>query len=85
MIDVSFPAAAVNCGNGSLAFLKSFPSTDHRGLGKSYVLGFYRRAIPKNVRRLSEGGSIMLFPLIVTSEAALLMDTTNDCLLVILV
>lgn len=81
---MSFPAAAVKCGSGSLAFLKPFPSTDHKGLGKSYVLGFYKRAIPNNIRRLSEGGSITLFPLTATSEAALLMDRTNGCLLVIL-
>lgn len=40
MTDASFLGAAVNCGNGSLAFLKSFPYTDHKG--KSNVLSFYK-------------------------------------------
>lgn len=67
MTDVSFPTAAVNCGNGSLAFLKPFPSADLKGLCKSYVLHFYTKGIPKTIRRLSEGGSITLFPLITMS------------------
>lgn len=91
MTDVSFPAAAVNCGDGSLAFLKPFPSADTKGLRKSYVWRFYRKGIPKIIRRLSEGGHIMLVPFdnrVVTttaSEAALLVDRTNGCLPVILV
>lgn len=85
MTDVSFPGAAVNSGNGSLAFLKPVLSTDDKGLCKSNDLSFYRSALLKNIRRLSEGGNIMLFPLIGGSEAALLMDRTNGCLLVILV
>lgn len=85
MTAVSFTGAAVNSGNGSLAFLKPFPSTDHKGLCKGNVLSFYRSAILQNIERLSEGGNIMRFPLIAASKAALVMDRTNGCLLVILV
>lgn len=67
MTDVSFPVAAVNCGDGSLAVPKPLPSADLKGLCKSYVLHFYRKAIPKTIRRLSEGGNITLFPLIAMS------------------
>lgn len=80
MTAVSCPAAAVNCGDGS--FLKPFPSADLKGLCKSYVLHFYRKGIPKTIRRLSGGGNIAI-PLnnhvftMTASEAALLVDRTN--------
>jgi len=62
MTDVSFHAAAVNSGDGSLGYPRPFPSADSKDLRKSYTLHFYRKDIPKTIRRLSEEAILCCSP-----------------------